>query len=139
MVLPRLAHRPDRGCAVNIPDWFGLSGTLLGIIGIVAAAAAVWRSTYRRQTDKNREDYISSLEDRNKLLEATVERQEKELDKATARLDDAQKNYHELRGSLNTVAALAMGRCPYFELNEESGGCVHCDRGLYYGKEGKKG
>jgi hypothetical protein len=116
----------------------GLIGGVLGIAGILGAALAVFRSSYRKGIQKEREEYIAALEDRNKLLEATVERQTKELDRASSRLDDAQAKYHELKGSLNTVAALAMGRCPHFEINEETGGCLHCTRGLFYGKEGKK-
>jgi hypothetical protein len=124
---------------MNAPAWVGLLGGALGIAGILGAALAVFRSSYRKGIQREREDYIDALEDRNKLLEATVERQTRELDKASARLDEAQKRYYELRGSLNTVAALAMGRCPHFDLDEETGGCTHCNRGLFYGKEGKKG
>lgn len=124
---------------MTFPAWLNLTLALFGVLSLLTGAVVIVRSKYRKATDEEREDYIKALEDRNKLLEATVTRQEKEIEKAAAALKDAERHYHELRGSLNTVAALAMGRCPHFDLDPESGGCVHCDRGLYYGKEGKKG
>jgi peptidoglycan hydrolase CwlO-like protein len=124
---------------MTLANWISLALALFGVLSLLAGSVVVVRSSYRKATDKEREEYISALEDRNKLLEATVERQTTEIEKATAKIESVKADYYETQGRMKFLTELVMGRCPRCEIDPKSGGCKFCTFGLLYGKEGNKG
>lgn len=120
---------------MNLPDWFAVAGTVLGVVGIVVAAIAVAFSRWRKATNAEREEYIAAIEDRNTLLEDTVERLTGDLAKAAEKYEQVQRDYHETQGQLKFMAQLVMGRCPNCEIDPDTGGCKHCALRLIYGQK----
>lgn len=102
----------------NLPGWLG---TVFIIGGAAAVLFAAFTSKYQRRLTADRERYIAHLE-------AKTERQAEEI-KALYREHD------QLKGRVEVLTDLLMGRCDFFSIDETTGGCRHCSRFLLYGKQ----
>ena len=107
----------------GLPGWLG---TIAIIAGAVAVAFTAFTSKYQKRLTQDRERYIAHLEGKNERQAAVNKEQGEKL----ARLEER----------LKVVEDLLLGRCPYFAINDATGGCEHCNRCLRYGQktEGKE-
>ncbi len=99
---------------IDLPLWAAIIGYVIGIAGAFGGALAVARSKYKAKTAEEREKYIQALEDRTKLLEAKDEQQTKLV--------------HELKGQVDLLTRMVMGRCPWADIDPENGRCRNCNR-----------
>lgn len=106
---------------IDMPTWAAILGYVLGIAGAAGAALAVAFSKYRAKTNKEREDYITALEDRNHLLETINTRQAEELNEVKCQTS-------ELKGQVQLLSQLVMGKCPWADIDPDSGRCRYCNR-----------
>lgn len=113
---------------IDLPLWAAIIGYVLGIAGAFGGALAVARSKYRAKADEERETYIKAMEARNKLLEDTNERQAQEMRSQEHQL-------HELKGQVQLLSQLVMGRCAWADLDPETSKCRHCDRSKIFAGE----
>lgn len=102
----------------------GLPGWVVTVFVIGGAAAiffAAFTSKYQRKLTADRERYVKSLEDQRALQE----REHKEL----------RDKYNHLKGTVDFMERLLVGKCPGCEIDSETGGCRHCTRHLLYGQQ----
>ena len=112
-----------------LPVWLQIFSVIFGGVCVVAGAAAVIWSRYRRQTDVEREKYISALEERNKFLEADSIRRDKEQ-------KDTERSLYELQGKVHTLQEMILRQCRHAEIDPVTGGCRNCALGMAYGQGG---
>jgi hypothetical protein len=115
-----------------MPTWAAILGYVLGIAGAAGAALAVAFSKYRAKTNKEREDYITALEDRNHLLETINTRQAEELNEVKCQTS-------ELKGQVQLLSQLVMGKCPWADIDPDSGRCRYCNRSPAFGPDAHYG
>ena len=101
----------------GLPGWLG---TVVVIAGAVAVFFAAFTSKYQKKLNADRERYVQSLEDQR----AAQEQQHKEL----------RDKYNQLKGTVDFMERLLIGKCPDCQLDPATGACRHCDRHLIYGQ-----
>jgi len=106
---------------IDMPTWAAIIGYIIGIAGAAGAGLAVAFSKYRAKTNREREDYIKALEDRNKLLETINARQTQELNEVKCQTS-------ELKGQVQLLSQLVMGKCPWADIDPDNGRCRYCNR-----------
>jgi len=113
---------------IDMPTWAAIIGYIIGIAGAAGAGLAVAFSKYRAKTNREREDYIKALKDRNELLETTNTRQAQELNEVKCQTS-------ELKGQVQLLSQLVMGKCPWADIDPDSGRCRHCNRSATFGPD----
>lgn len=104
-----------------MPDWLVV---VLVVAGAVATALAVGTSKYRKAADREREKYIRTLEDSNNRREAD--------------LKDLRAEHNQLKGTVDFMKNLLLGKCAFCEIDDRTGGCKNCGRHLLYGQPATK-
>jgi len=104
-----------------VPNWLALAFIVAGVVGISFAG---FTSKYRKALDRDRAKYIQNLEQK-------TERQDREYQELC-------KEHAQLKGRVDVLTDLLTGKCDWFAIDEEHGGCRYCTRHLLYGAKAEE-